>query len=163
MKHWMVHGGIINNTSMNGATWHDCTTTTFHCVGIRDPNNSHDSCGVDRVHEIRGRNDNSRHLVHGIRERNDTSGVRSTESVNATRVLALSTEFARGRNASSGFRSTESVYISPGPKAESGVASTDWRKIPINQISNENAPLVQNEWRFLHVIVLNTVFTILHV
>jgi hypothetical protein len=45
------HTGPLHET-LNGAT---CTTATLHCVGIRDPNNSHDSCGV----EIRGRNDNS--------------------------------------------------------------------------------------------------------
>jgi hypothetical protein len=64
--------------------------------------------------------------VHGIRERNESSGVRSTESVDATRVLAFgprkpwtqrefwrSVHGIRGRNESYGFRSTESVYITP--------------------------------------------------
>jgi hypothetical protein len=85
------------------------------------------------VHKIRGRNDNSWHSVHGIRERNDTSGIRSTESVNAMRVLAFgqrnpwtqrefwrSVNGIRGRSESSGGRSTESVdatrVLSFGPR-----------------------------------------------
>jgi hypothetical protein len=81
---------------MNGAIYIDITTI-FHCVGIRDPNNSHDSCGVEFTKSVDAMPDNSRHSVNGIRERNDTSGVRSTESVNATTVRT-------------GVRSTESVY-----------------------------------------------------
>jgi hypothetical protein len=74
-------------------------TTTFHCVGIRDPI-SHDSRGVEftkstqwQLPAFGSRNPWTQRYfwrsVHGIRERNDTSGVRSTESVNATRVLAF--------------------------------------------------------------------------
>jgi hypothetical protein len=90
--------------------YQDRSWGTFHCVGIRDPNNlcgveftesamttpgirSTESVNATRVLAFGPRNPwTQRHFwrsVHGIRGRNDTSGVRYTESVDATTLLAF--------------------------------------------------------------------------
>jgi hypothetical protein len=90
--------GIINNTaSMNGATWHvpqrffialESVTLTICMIRVE----------WTQWHEWQLPAFGSRnpwtqryfwHSVHGIREPIESSGVRSTESVNATRVLAF--------------------------------------------------------------------------
>jgi hypothetical protein len=79
------------------------------------------------------RNDNSLYSVHGIRERNDTSGVRTMESVNGERnnTILLSDRLfgprIRGHN-TSGVRVTESVHRTPALLFTLGFKTADIRK-----------------------------------
>jgi hypothetical protein len=93
------------------------TTKTFHCVGIRDPNNSHDSCGVESTKSM---------------DAMTTPGIRFTESVNAT-ILLRSTESV---NASFATR-----VLAFGPRDGICGRNEFWRTRPVHGIRVYNPGL----------------------